>query len=167
VVRITAPERATLEQPVMLIADHVSTLEPVLPPALDPNAQSSESKPPSTEPVEPQADAAHSDASAPATAARTSAPARTPRYAGGVKAMRVELEETNDAPAVEKKGLLAASSNPPSSIVVDGRPLGKTPRALELSPGVHTVVFIHPTFGRKSVTAYVLPGKTANAAVDF
>jgi len=167
VVRITAPERATLEQPVMLIADHVSTLEPVLPPAVDPNAPPSESTAPSSERTEPQADAVHSDATVPSTA-RAGVPARAPRYTGGVKPTRIELEESNDAAAVaEKKGLLAASSNPPSSIVVDGRPLGKTPRALELSPGVHTVVFIHPTLGRKSVTAYVLPGKTASAAVEF
>jgi hypothetical protein len=50
---------------------------------------------------------------------------------------------------------------------VDGRPVGKAPRAVDLPPGLHTVVFIHPTEGRRSVTVNVLSGRETSASVEF
>lgn len=65
------------------------------------------------------------------------------------------------------KGTLSINSIPLSNVLVDGRPVGATPRKLELSPGKHSVVFVHPTMGRKTVTVEVQPGKTSVASVKF
>jgi hypothetical protein len=63
---------------------------------------------------------------------------------------------------------LNLSSSPPSSVVLDGRPLGVTPRsAIKVKPGAHSVVFIHPKLGRKSARANVKPGGTSNVSVRF
>jgi hypothetical protein len=64
-------------------------------------------------------------------------------------------------------GTLDVISNPPASLVLDGRPFGKTPRVVQLPSGVHTVLFIHPERGRVSVTVSVKAGRTTNASADF
>ncbi|HET7542844.1 MAG TPA: hypothetical protein VFK05_23390 [Polyangiaceae bacterium] len=51
--------------------------------------------------------------------------------------------------------------------MVDGRPLGATPRVVQLSPGLHTVLFVHPARGRVSVTVNVRPGRTTNAPANY
>jgi hypothetical protein len=38
---------------------------------------------------------------------------------------------------------------------------------VSVSPGQHTVVFMHPSHGRKVRSVNVLSGKTATAAVRF
>jgi hypothetical protein len=45
--------------------------------------------------------------------------------------------------------------------------MGATPRQVQLPAGNHTVVFVHPTLGRKSLSVQVTPGKTAVAATTF
>ncbi len=77
----------------------------------------------------------------------------------------IHLEEEPAAGAAESP--LSLSSTPPSSVIVDGRPQGATPRQISVAPGVHNVVFVHPTLGRKSVTVKVLPGKPASSNVQF
>ncbi len=62
---------------------------------------------------------------------------------------------------------LAINSIPISNVIVDGRPVGSTPKQMPVSPGSHTVVFIHPELGRKTVTVNVQAGKTAVAATKF
>lgn len=64
-------------------------------------------------------------------------------------------------------GTLNITSSPPSNIVLDGRPLGKAPRAVVMPAGSHTVVFVHPKFGRQSLTVNVAADQTTNASVDF
>jgi hypothetical protein len=64
-------------------------------------------------------------------------------------------------------GTLSITSSPPSSVVLDGRPLGKAPRSLAVAVGSHTVVFVHPKFGRRSVTVNVPADQTTSASVDF
>jgi hypothetical protein len=65
-------------------------------------------------------------------------------------------------------GKLNLSSTPPSNVVLDGRPLGVTPRSgIKVKPGSHSVVFIHPKHGRKSARANVKPGGTSNVSVRF
>jgi hypothetical protein len=60
------------------------------------------------------------------------------------------------------------NSIPISAVVLDGRPLGGTPRVgITVTPGKHTVVFIHPELGRKSKTIEVDAGRTVLAAVRF
>jgi hypothetical protein len=64
-------------------------------------------------------------------------------------------------------GTLNITSSPPSNIVLDGRPLGKAPRAVVMPAGSHRIVFVHPQFGRQSLTVSVAPDQTTNASVDF
>jgi len=64
-------------------------------------------------------------------------------------------------------GSLNITSSPPSSVILDGRPLGKAPRIVDVPAGSHTIVFIHPKYGRQSVTVNALPGRTTSASADF
>ena len=48
-----------------------------------------------------------------------------------------------------------------------GRPLGLTPHELGVSAGAHSVVFIHPIKGRRSMRIEAAAGKTALASVSF
>jgi hypothetical protein len=75
---------------------------------------------------------------------------------------------TRSASVGSEPGTLNLSSNPPSNVVLDGRPLGITPRAgIRVKPGAHQVVFIHPKHGRKSARANVKPGAVSNVSVRF
>ena len=65
-------------------------------------------------------------------------------------------------------GTLNINSIPVSRVLVDGQPMGETPRVnISLPAGTHTVTFVHPELGKKSVTVKVKPGKTATAAVKL
>jgi len=65
-------------------------------------------------------------------------------------------------------GTLNINSIPMSNVILDGRPLGSTPkRGVSVSPGSHTVIFVHPEHGRKATTVNVEAGKTASASVKF
>lgn len=157
VVSVSGPGYARYEQTVTLIASHVSTLEPLL-----------ESETIDLDAVN-VAEGSHG-ASAASGAPRAHPPVpmtladRLAKASGAVKPLPVVLEETPENPY---PGLLAASSTPSAMIVVDGRPLGQSPRAVDLPPGIHNVVFVHPELGRKSMTVSIWPGKTTNVAVDF
>ena len=75
-------------------------------------------------------------------------------------------------PAAEAKpaafGTLNINSIPRSNVVLDGRPLGMTPRlGIQVKPGPHSVIFIHPEHGRKSSGANVVAGKSHTVAVRF
>ncbi len=78
---------------------------------------------------------------------------------------------SNSAPttasATSGTGSLNITSSPPSSVILDGRPLGKAPRIVDVQAGAHTVVFIHPKYGRQSVTVNALAGRTTSASADF
>ena len=70
--------------------------------------------------------------------------------------------------AATGKGKLNINSIPASNVLLDGRPLGSTPKAgVSVSAGTHTVVFVNPKYGRKVVSLKVGAGKTATAAVRF
>lgn len=65
-------------------------------------------------------------------------------------------------------GTLNINSIPVSKVVLDGRPLGSTPKVgVSVPAGSHTVVFIHSELGKKSVTVQVKAGETKTAAVKF
>ncbi len=81
---------------------------------------------------------------------------------------------TKPPPAVEKppvasgKGTLNINSIPVSNVILDGKPLGQTPKVgVSVSPGSHTVIFVHPEHGRKAKSVTVEAGKTAAAIVRF
>jgi serine/threonine-protein kinase len=115
------------------------------------------------------------------------------------KTIRIELNETGKAPAIDLtkpppadttkpppadttkpppdktaeppatgNGTLNINSIPVSKVVLDGKPLGSTPKVgVSVPAGSHTVTFIHPELGKKSVTVQVKPGETKTAAVKF
>jgi len=74
------------------------------------------------------------------------------------------------APAAAPAGANASltfASTPPSMVIFDGRPLGKTPKSATVPPGQHTVVFVHPEMGRKAKSINVNPGQKATLQVKF
>lgn len=65
-------------------------------------------------------------------------------------------------------GILNINSIPPSAVLVDGRPMGRTPKSgVSVTPGTHTITFIHPEKGRKSTSVTVGPGETKGVGVRF
>jgi hypothetical protein len=79
-------------------------------------------------------------------------------------------EPTPAAPAQPQAGMATLNINsiPASRVVVDGRPLGQTPKVgLKLPPGAHTVVFIHPEHGRKVQRVTLQAGQAQTASVRF
>jgi len=91
---------------------------------------------------------------------QSTAPAPTPRPTPAVK---------EDKPAVASgKGTLNINSIPVSNVILDGKPLGATPKTgLSVSAGPHTVIFVHPEHGRKAKSVTIEAGKTATAIVRF
>jgi hypothetical protein len=80
----------------------------------------------------------------------------------------VKREPAPPKPAAGEGGRLNINSVPASGVILDGRPLGQTPKiGVAVSPGLHTVMFVHPELGRKVQTVTVKPGGTATAAVRF
>ena len=86
----------------------------------------------------------------------------------------VKLPELPTPPSVDgssaidaNAGTLNVTSSPPANVVLDGRPLGKAPRVVRVPAGPHTLVFIHPSFGRRSVNVNVRPGATTGASAVF
>ncbi|HTQ02677.1 MAG TPA: carboxypeptidase regulatory-like domain-containing protein [Polyangiaceae bacterium] len=71
------------------------------------------------------------------------------------------------APAAGANASLTFTSTPPSNVIFDGRPLGKTPKSATVPPGTHTVVFVHPELGRKAKSINVNPGQKATLTVKF
>jgi len=82
-----------------------------------------------------------------------------------------ELDESADDAAVDVAsgmGVLSMNSVPLAKVLLDGRPLGSTPKVeVAVSAGAHTVTFIHPELGKKSVAVEVAAGGRASAAVRF
>ncbi len=99
---------------------------------------------------------------APAPASRAPAPAsKAPAAAPAVA-----------APAAAKPaaagGTLNLNSIPVSNVILDGKPLGPTPKlGVSVTPGNHTVIFVHPEHGRKAKSVSVAAGKTVPVVVKF
>jgi serine/threonine-protein kinase len=90
----------------------------------------------------------------------------TPRSSSSSSSRRTSSSSTSRAPSGAAK--LNINSIPVSNVLLDGRPLGSTPKiGLSVSPGTHTVVFVHPEKGRKVKTVTVAAGGTATAVVRF
>ena len=105
------------------------------------------------EPVKPQ----------PVAVAPTPAP--TPRPAEPAPAPKPPPPAPEPVAVATGNGTLNINSIPPSRILLDGQPLGETPKiGVSVSAGTHTVTFIHPELGKKSVSVRVEPGKTATAS---
>ena len=113
-----------------------------------------------------------SAAAAPRKTTRANVPAKAPLKQGSGTAgaePSSPFEYAVYAPAPPATcGLLSINSIPYSRVVVDGRPLVDTPRVgVPVSPGLHSIVFIHPEHGRKVKHVEVAAGATALAVVTF
>jgi PEGA domain-containing protein len=66
-------------------------------------------------------------------------------------------------------GLLNINSTPPSSVILNGKPLGTTPRIGVEVPGnsMQTVIFVHPTMGRRRAQQIVPAGQTKTISIRF
>jgi hypothetical protein len=63
---------------------------------------------------------------------------------------------------------LDITSTPPAAVVVNGRPMGTTPlHNVHVGAGKQTVLFVHPSLGRKLASANVAPGGRATIGVKF
>lgn len=67
------------------------------------------------------------------------------------------------------QGLLNISSTPPSQIILNGRPLGSTPKTAVVVPGdsLQTIVFVHPKMGRRRAQKFVPAGKERTVSIRF
>lgn len=99
------------------------------------------------------------------------APRSTPREAPASPpraAVHATPPEPPAAPSTRGSGTLSMNSLPLSKVLLDGRPLGSTPKVdVSVPAGTHTVTFVHPELGRKSVTVTVRVGESASASVRF
>ncbi|MFZ5896493.1 MAG: PEGA domain-containing protein [Myxococcota bacterium] len=77
------------------------------------------------------------------------------------------LPRTPVPPPPAGSGIVNVNSIPISNVLVDGRPMGSTPQRLTLTPGQHSLTFVHPTLGRQERSVTVTAGQTAVAAVRF
>ena len=87
--------------------------------------------------------------------------AKTARKAAAAKASASAGDAT--------QGLLNINSEPPSQIILNGRPLGNTPKTAIAVPGdsLQTIVFVHPTMGRRRAQKFVPAGKQRTVAIRF
>jgi serine/threonine-protein kinase len=70
-------------------------------------------------------------------------------------------EKDDSAAASTGMATLNINSLPVSRILLDGQPMGETPRTgIQVTPGTHTVTFVHPELGKKSVSVNVKAGES-------
>ncbi len=75
-----------------------------------------------------------------------------------------------DPPAETASGMgtLNINSIPASRVLLDGQPLGETPRTgIQVTAGTHTVTFIHPELPKKSISVKVGAGETKTASAKL
>lgn len=107
----------------------------------------------------------------PAPGSASAASTAAPTVAAGVLApppAAATAAPNASATAPTAQGRLNINSIPASNVVVDGRPLGRTPViGVSVAPGTHSVVFIHPEQGRKVTQVSVAAGQTSTATTQF
>ena len=109
--------------------------------------------------------AAGSEAPAPAPAAPTPAPVP---HGNAAPAPGPAPAPAAPKPAATGNGTVNLNAIPVSNVLLDGRPMGQTPRmGVSVAPGPHTVVFVNSEFGRKAKTINVEAGKSATVVVRF
>jgi hypothetical protein len=91
----------------------------------------------------------------------------TPAPQGSSTGQTLVRLKANAKPVPPGSASLSVNSIPISTVIVDGRSQGLTPRVLPVAPGSHTVVFVHAELGRRLVSVEVESGTTAVAAVRF
>ena len=85
------------------------------------------------------------------------------------KARKSAKTTTAAANADAAQGVLNISSVPPSQIILNGRPLGTSPKTGVSVPGdsLQTIVFVHPKMGRRRAQKFVPAGKERTVAIRF
>ena len=72
------------------------------------------------------------------------------------------------APVATGNGTLNLNAIPVSNVLLDGRPMGQTPKmGVSVAPGPHTIMFVNADKGRKSSSVTVVSGKTSTVVVRF
>jgi hypothetical protein len=102
--------------------------------------------------------------------AEGNAPARKARPKVARKpATKAATAPASTALADMTQGLLNISSVPPSQIILNGRPLGSTPKTGITVPGdsLQTIVFVHPKMGRRRAQKFVPAGKERTVSIRF
>lgn len=117
-------------------------------------------------------DEATQPASVKAPAKKARAPRRAKRRSTAKPSRAPKARAVTPPPKVQEKataqGTLNINSIPPSAVMLDGRPIGKTPQiGVKVSPGKHTVTFMHRDLGRRTKHVNVSAGKRATAVVNF
>ncbi len=111
-----------------------------------------------------EADAEEDDAEETKVAAASS-PSRSRASQSSARRTRSKAKASSSSGGMGKLTLLSV---PPTVVLVDGRPMGKTPkRGLAVSAGSHSIVFVHPEKGRKRRSANVASGASKTVAVRF
>ena len=114
----------------------------------------------------PAARQAQPRAFAPAPRAKREKPAEKAK--ASEKKAKAKEEPEPEAKAGGPGGTININSLPSSKAILDGRPVGNTPvMGLPVDAGPHTVTFVHPKYGKASVSVRVTPGQTAVAAHRF
>lgn len=96
--------------------------------------------------------------------------AASPKRAKPRRARKATAAAKAPASSVDAtQGLLNISSVPPSQIILNGRPLGGTPKNGIVVPGdsLQTIVFVHPKMGRRRAQKFVPAGKERTVAIRF
>jgi len=117
-------------------------------PASGASAPSAVMAEPAAEKSSPLATSAASETSAPPSRERLPT-----RESSAVTPLPVTLDE--EPLLLGPRGMLRVSSLPPAHVVLDGRPLGMTPRLLPVAAGEHTLLFVHPELGRRTLRVSV------------
>ncbi len=97
-----------------------------------------------------------------------SEPKPSPKLPGSVPKPPVPLASASTSVTPPNTATLNFNSIPPSRIVLDGRPMGQAPLlGVSVTAGTHTVLFVHPEKGRKSIAVTVGAGESKTAHVKF
>jgi serine/threonine-protein kinase len=90
----------------------------------------------------------------------TQAVSRSSKAASSAVASATDHASPSKA-AKSGKATLNMNSIPVSNVLLNGRPLGTTPKiGVQVDPGPQTVVFVHPTLGRKVMSGVVNAGES-------
>lgn len=93
----------------------------------------------------------------------------SPQRKSKAKARKPSAPKAASTAADATQGLLNISSVPPSQIILNGRPLGSTPKTAVAVPGdsLQTIVFVHPKMGRRRAQKFVPAGKERTVSIRF
>ena len=81
---------------------------------------------------------------------------------------KTEASAASTKKAPVATGTLSIDSSPPSRCVLDGRPVGATPKiGVRVSAGVHSVVCLIPGVGRKAASVRVAAGEARSVALSI